>query len=203
MAQAAAPEQPPLPQCPNLTFLREKNAIIELEQDKILSQYEEKLKEREMEFKIKRSTSINRSRLEKMEARNRYFNIPLIFRAMMKIFSDAQYQLYKKIRSEPQFYKDLLVKLIAQGLIKIYEKKVKIRCLKKDVKIVQECVPLAKKMFEDLIRLELDKEITVDIEVDQDKCLEEREVKDNSRQAVEQYDLEMGRQEVILKNEDD
>jgi len=54
-----------------------------------LSQYEEKLKEREMEFKIKRSTSINRSRLEKMEARNRYVNIPLIFRAMMKIFSDA------------------------------------------------------------------------------------------------------------------
>ena len=61
----------------------------------------------------------------------------------------------------------------------------KIRCLKKDVKIVQECVPMAKKMFEDLIRLELDKEITVDIEVDQDKCLEEREVKDNSGRAVE------------------
>ena len=44
---------------------------------------------------------------------------------------------------------------------------------------------MAKKMFEDLIRLELDKEITVDIEVDQDKCLEEREVKDNSGRAVE------------------
>ena len=35
-------------------------------------------------------------------------------------------------------------------------------------------------MFEELIKLELEKDIEVEIEVDQSKCLEEREIKDNS-----------------------
>jgi tellurite resistance protein len=52
-------------------FFREKNTIVEFEKEKIMAIYEEKLKQQEMDFKIKRSTSINRSRLEKMEARNK------------------------------------------------------------------------------------------------------------------------------------
>lgn len=48
-------------------------------------------------------------------------------------------------------------------------------------------------MFENLIKFELGKDITVDIEIDQNKCLEERIIKDNSGQTVEDYDLETGR----------
>jgi V-type H+-transporting ATPase subunit E len=56
-----------------------------------------------MEYRIRRSTSINNSRVKKMEARNQ---------AMMKVFSEAQYMVFRKIRDDPTFYKELLVKLI-------------------------------------------------------------------------------------------
>jgi hypothetical protein len=58
-------------------------------------------------------------------------------------------------------------------------------------------------MFEQLIKKELDKDITVDIVIDVDKCLEERIISDNSSIKVENYDVETGRREVVFKNEDD
>jgi len=63
-------------------FEQEKNTIVDAETEKIEAEYEKKLRQQEMDFKIKRSTSINKNRLEKMESRNK---------AMMKVFSEAQY----------------------------------------------------------------------------------------------------------------
>lgn len=69
-------------------FELETNAIVEKEVDIIKAVYEKKLREVETQYKIKRSTSINSARLENMQARNK---------AMMKLFSDSQYRVFKKI----------------------------------------------------------------------------------------------------------
>jgi V-type H+-transporting ATPase subunit E len=68
---------------------------------------------------------------------------------------------------------------------------------------VRECLPLSKKIFEELFKKELDKDISVEIVIDVDKCLDERIIADNSQIKVENYDVETGRREVVFKNEDD
>jgi len=70
-------------------FEKEKNAIVEKEVESIKANQERKLREVEMQFKIRRSASINSSRLENMEARNK---------AMMKLFSDSQYRVFKRVQ---------------------------------------------------------------------------------------------------------
>jgi hypothetical protein len=55
------------------------------ENEIIKEEFSKKSKSKEQEFRINNSTAINRSRLLKMEARDR---------AMMKIFSDLQFRIY-------------------------------------------------------------------------------------------------------------
>jgi len=80
-------------------FEKEKNAIVEKEIESIKTNQEKKLREVEMQFKIRRSTSINSSRLENMEARNK---------AMMKLFSDSQYRVFKRVQQDNTFYRSFM-----------------------------------------------------------------------------------------------
>lgn len=51
------------------------------------------------------SAKINKSRLLKMDARNK---------CMRKIFGEAQYKIFEKIMTDRPYYKALLEKLVAQ-----------------------------------------------------------------------------------------
>jgi V-type H+-transporting ATPase subunit E len=75
-----------------------------------------------------KSRKINECRMAKMKLRHEYIE---------RIQEDIKNALLKKI-SDPKLYRELLKKLIIQGLIKMLEEKVEIKCLKKDVSLVKE-----------------------------------------------------------------
>lgn len=80
-------------------FEKETSAIVEKEVLVVKANYEKKKREVDTQFKIKRSTSINSSRLETMQARNK---------TMLKLFSDAQYSVFKGVQEDKEYYKSLL-----------------------------------------------------------------------------------------------
>lgn len=176
-------------------FEQETSAIVDKEVEVIRGVYEKKAREVETQFKIKRSTSINAARLENMQARNK---------AMMKLFSDSQFRVLKKIQSDSAFYQKLLVNLMVQGFIKLYgETTVVIRCLKRDLKLCQGAVKEAKEAYVNLVKAEMGKEIKIEAVVEAERFLEERPLVDNNNVPLDNYDVELGAREVISKSQDD
>lgn len=92
---------------------------------------------------------------------------------------------------------------MVQGFIKLFEEKVKIRCLQKDFEIVQSVIPLAVKEFQQIIKKELNREFKLKVELDRDRALTERVLEDNNNIQVQDYDIENYRKDVISKSEDD
>lgn len=64
--------------------------------------------------------------MNKMEARNKYTTC-LLLSAIMKTVSIAQHRILADIVGNKATYKELLKKLIVEGLIKLFEEKVVIR----------------------------------------------------------------------------
>jgi V-type H+-transporting ATPase subunit E len=115
----------------------------------VTNEFERKNKEKLVEKRIHRSTLINKSRMSKMEARNKYTTLSLS--AIMKTVSVAQHRILADIVSNPAIYKDLIRKLIVEGLIKLFEEIVVIRfcsllsrCLKRDEALVESLLPACK-----------------------------------------------------------
>ncbi|KAL4438747.1 hypothetical protein ABPG74_013420 [Tetrahymena malaccensis] len=176
-------------------FEAEMNSIVDKEVDLIKSAMEKRFRQVEMEHRIKRSTAINNSRLQKMEVRNK---------AMMKVFSDAQYKVFQKIQNDQAFYKNLLKNLMIQGFIKLYgEENVVIRCLKKDEAICKDILSTAVSEYINLIKKEMNHNIKLNVVVDASRFLEERSLKDNGNISLNDFDIALGAKEVISKNEDD
>lgn len=122
----------------------------------------------------------------------------------MKVFSDAQYQVSKKIVADQAFYKKLLKDLMVQGFIKLYgEESVNIRCLKRDEAICKSVVAEAVSEYINLIKKEMNATIKFNATVDGVRYLEERTINDNSKVSLTDYDISIGHREVISKNEDD
>jgi hypothetical protein len=70
----------------------------------------------------------------------------------MKIVSVAQHKIIKDIIANQSVYKDLLRKLIVEGLIKLFEEKVVVkycviysRCLKRDEAMVESILLICKR----------------------------------------------------------
>lgn len=122
----------------------------------------------------------------------------------MKVFSDAQYQVSKKIVADTAFYKKLLKDLMVQGFIKLYgEENVNIRCLQRDEAICKSVVGEAVSEYINLIKREMNQTIKFNAVVDGVRYLDQRNITDNSSVSLESYDNNMGQREVIHKNEDD
>ncbi|KRW99882.1 hypothetical protein PPERSA_12558 [Pseudocohnilembus persalinus] len=172
-------------------FELEKRAYLQVEKQKLNDEFEQKIKKEEMEQKIKRSSAINKARLGKMEARNK---------AMKKIFSMAQYHIYTKINQDQGYYKNILKKLMLQGLIQLFEKQVRIRCLQKDSKIIESILPEVIKEFKQIVKTELETDMNLDLKIDENVYLKERKLDDHSKLSVDQYNLES---EALPKNQED
>ncbi|EGR28914.1 vacuolar ATP synthase subunit e, putative [Ichthyophthirius multifiliis] len=176
-------------------FEKEKNLLVDKEIEQIKEQYETKMRQVEMKHRIEHSSAINNARLQKMEARNR---------AMMKLFSDAQYSVFTKTKSDVNFYKDLLRKLMVQGFIKLFDEKiVYVRCLQKDKDLCSSIVDQAVSDFQRLVKQEMNKDVKLKVVVDDHRFLEERQLINNFSIPVDQYDIHTGQLEVIQKNQDD
>jgi len=107
-------------------FAIEKARLVNEEKLKITKEFERKEKQIDVKKKIAHSTEINQARLRLLKAREE---------AIQKVLEEAHKNLIKVCKS-PQ-YKDLLKKLIVQGLIKIDEEKVTVVCRQEDLGLVE------------------------------------------------------------------
>lgn len=75
----------------------------EIDAEKIDMEYKTKFDNETVERRIEAADKINKSRLAKMEAREK---------CMMKVFNNIQSELYRKITTDSKYYEDILRNLI-------------------------------------------------------------------------------------------
>jgi len=123
-------------------FNIEKLKLVQQMKDKIRQEYVRKAKQVETQCAIARSTAINRSRLEKIKARQEVLG---------KVTEDVTSKLQAELRSEPK-HKKLITDLIAQGLLMLLEDEVAVKCRQCDEKLVQGCLNDAASAYAQVIK---------------------------------------------------
>merc|ERR1719274_416307 len=91
----------------------EKNKLVQQMKEKLRLEYAKKAKQVETQCAIKKSTAINKSRLEKIKARQE----------VIKLIKADSMELLKDVCTGPFFQK-----LIVQGLLMLLEEEVVVRC---------------------------------------------------------------------------
>ena len=86
---------------------------------------------------------MNKQRIAKMAARSKHVE---------SSFSDSQNDLAEFIKKNPKDYKELLKKLICQGLIKLMEPQVVIQCRKSDESLVKEIMGDAAALYKQIMK---------------------------------------------------
>jgi len=123
-------------------FNIEKLKLVQQMKDKIRQEYVRKAKQVETQCAIARSTAINRSRLEKIKARQEVLG---------KVQEDVTGKLLAELRSEPK-HKKLITDLITQGLLMLLEEEVAVKCRQCDERLVQGCLADAAAQYTSVIR---------------------------------------------------
>lgn len=125
-------------------FLIEVHRLITEQKEKVRQGYERKAKQIETDYAIRKSTAINRQRLEKIKARQE---------VVVTIAKDVEGKLGESIKAEATA-KKLYTDLIVQGLLMFLEDEVDVRCREKDVKIVESILSDASSNYAQIIKAE-------------------------------------------------
>jgi len=123
-------------------FNIEKLKLVQQMKEKIRQDYVRKAKQVETQCAIARSTAINRSRLEKIKARQEVLG---------KVQDDVTAKLQAELRSEPK-HKKLITSLITQGLLMLLEDEVSVQCRECDSNLVQGCLADAAASYSNVIK---------------------------------------------------
>lgn len=114
-----------------------KQQVLEAEQRKIKQEYERKEKQMEIRKKIEYSMQLNASRLKVLQAQDNLVH---------DIKKAAQKQIYT-FSTNHQAYKQLLKDLIVQGLLKLKEPSLLLRCRQADMGLVKSVLQFAKDKY--------------------------------------------------------
>ncbi|NIG58790.1 V-type proton ATPase subunit E 2 isoform X1 [Pontoporia blainvillei] len=114
-------------------FNVEKGRLVQTQRLKIMEYYEKKEKQIEQQKKIQMSTMRNQARLKVLRARNDLIS---------ELLNDAKLRL-SRIVADPVFYQELLDKLVLQGLLRLLEPVVIVRCRPQDLLLVEAAVQKA------------------------------------------------------------
>lgn len=149
-------------------FNKLRSEYIASEQERIINDIRVRLEQDKIKLKIQRSATENNARIQKMRTVNGLIE---------KLFHDAKVKMVAKQQSDPAKYKELIKNLIVQGLIKLMEGEVHIRCRKSDLKIVQEVQQQAADEYKALMKSEVkffkDKDVPIKLVIETTKFLAE------------------------------
>lgn len=115
----------------NNDFTVGKEKTIEAEKKRLVEQYQKDLANAEINFKIEKSALQNQQRIDKMRRINELVE---------GLQHDAKIKLHDKMSKDSSAYKQLLQKLLIQGLIRLIEADVTLRCRKSDVDHVESII---------------------------------------------------------------
>ncbi len=123
-------------------FTVQKENYIAEEKERIAADVKERLRKDEITLKIERSKNDNKLRIERMKTTNEL---------IIKLYKESRVKIVQKQKESPEVYKELVKNLIIQGLIKLMEPEVNIRCKKSDEKVVQSVLESASAEYKRLL----------------------------------------------------
>ncbi|XP_037384018.1 V-type proton ATPase subunit E 2 [Talpa occidentalis] len=134
-------------------FNIEKGRLVQTQRLKIMEYYEKKEKQIEQQKKIQMSTLRNQARLKVLIARNDLIS---------ELLHDAKLRL-SRIVADPERYQELLDKLVLQGLLRLLEPIVIIRCRPQDLlpveAAVQKAIPEYMIISQKYVEVQVDQEV--------------------------------------------
>ncbi|KAL8433081.1 hypothetical protein Efla_006280 [Eimeria flavescens] len=137
-------------------FNIEKLKLVQQMKDKIRQEFDKKAKKLEVQRSIDRSTAINKARLRRIAAQEQVVN---------EVCIQSQKQL-AAISSDTARYKELLTDLIVQGLLRLLEPEVIIRCREMDRPVVESVLSAAATKYSNVLSNEAGLNKSVKLSVD-------------------------------------
>ena len=125
--------------------------------EKLIAENEKRWKNLEIKRRIDRSAAINAARMEIMKARGE---------CMGNLVDETKAELARLTTKHPNKYVGVLEKLVIQGLIKLLEPHVIIRCRERDKKLVADTLDSAKSKYIQIMKDSTGKDYDVNIEID-------------------------------------
>ncbi|XP_053991901.1 V-type proton ATPase subunit E 2-like [Hylaeus volcanicus] len=139
-------------------FNIEKLKLVQQMKHKVREEFKLKSKKLETERLIVRSNAANQARLKKMDMK---------FSLVNQVIADTTTQLTKTL-SHNTTYKNLCINLIVQGLLKLLEDAVYVRCRPEDEALIKECLPLASAKFSNTLKEQAHVNRSVVIQIDKE-----------------------------------
>lgn len=156
-------------------FTVQKEQYISEEKERIAAEIKERLRKDEINLKIDRSKKENVLRIQKMR---------IVNELILNLFKDSRLKIVKEQEKAPKLYSELIKNLIIQGLIRLMEAEVHIRCRKSDVAVVKGVLTAAadeyKKLMKEQVKSLKNKEPTLNLILDEKRFLPEFNAKSES-----------------------
>ncbi|KAL8434633.1 hypothetical protein ACSSS7_003031 [Eimeria intestinalis] len=137
-------------------FNIEKLKLVQQMKDKIRQEFDKKAKKLEVQRSIDRSTAINKARLRRIGAQEQVVN---------EVCMQSQKQL-AEISSDSAKYRELLTDLIVQGLLRLLEPEVIIKCREVDRPVVESVLSAAAAKYSNVLSTEAGLNKSVKLAVD-------------------------------------
>lgn len=119
-----------------------KEKTIEAEKKRLTEQFAKDLASAEINFKIEKSGQQNQQRIQRMR---------MINELVEGLQNDAKIKMHEKMTRDTAAYKTLLKQLLIQGLIRLIEADVTLRCRKSDVAHVEAIIDDSIKEYKKLM----------------------------------------------------
>ena len=150
-------------------FTVQKEKMIDAEKKRLYEQFNKDLNIAEINLKIEKSAQANKVRIDKMTQTN------VLVESLRE---KTKQSLQDKMTSDRAAYSELLKKLLVQGLIKLIERKITLRCRESDHEILQAVIDDAVSEYKQLMLsqvkdLEGKDDIPCEVVIDEDKRLPE------------------------------
>ena len=147
-----------------------RSAYIKEQQEVITNDYKNRIAQDDIKLKIQRSANENAARIQKMKSVNTLVE---------KIYKDSKTKIVSRQGQDGVQYRELLKNLIVQGLIKLMEGEVHIRCRQADIKFVTEVYHQAGDEYKALMKREVqlfkDRDVPLKLVLETTKFLPEYE----------------------------
>lgn len=127
---------------------------------KVQEEYAKKEKDLQVQQRIAQSAEIGRQNKRRMVARDDLLN---------KLYGLAKARLADLSTKDVNKYKEVLKDLIIQGLIKIEEPDIVVRCRQVDMDIVREVIPCARDKFVEMMREECGEDVEVSVSLNEEE----------------------------------
>lgn len=127
-------------------FKGQRDSYIKEEQARITNEYNARIAQDEIKLKIQRSANENNARINKMKTVNALIE---------KLYKEAEVRMIERQQHDIAQYKEFLKNLILQGLIKLMEGDVFVRCRRSDLPLVNEVYKQAADEYKHLMQTEV------------------------------------------------